>query len=40
MSFIKNYNEESGEGYFLAVDVHYPKKLHELRNDLPFFQKE
>ena len=34
--FIKNYNEESDEGYFLEVDVQYPEKLHELRNDLPF----
>ena len=34
--FIKNYNEEGDEGYFLEVDVHYPEKLHELHNDLPF----
>ena len=34
--FIKNYNEESGEGNFLEVDVHYLGKLHELHNDLPF----
>ena len=33
---IKNYNEESDEGYFLEVDVQYLKKLHELHNDLPF----
>ena len=33
---IKNYNEESDEGYFLAVDVQYLGKLHELHNDLPF----
>ena len=32
----KNYNEESGEGYFLEVDVHYLEKLHKLPNDLPF----
>ena len=32
----KNYNKESDEGYFLEVDVHYPEKLHELHNDLPF----
>ena len=31
--FIKNCNEE---GCFLVVDVQYPKKLHELHNDLPF----
>ena len=34
--FIKNYNEESHEGFFLEVDVQYPGKLHELDNDLPF----
>ena len=34
--FIKNYNEESDEGYFLEYDVLYPEKLHELHNDLPF----
>ena len=33
--FIKNYNEESDEGYFLEVDVLYLQKLHELHNDLP-----
>ena len=25
--FIKNYNEESDEGYFVEVDVHYLEKL-------------
>ena len=35
--FIKNYNEESHEAYFLEDDVHYIEKLHELHNDLPFF---
>ena len=34
--FIKIYNEESNEGYFLEVDVQYPKKINELHNDLPF----
>ena len=34
--FIKNYNEESDEGYFLEIDIQYLKKLHELHNDLPF----
>ena len=34
--FIKNYNKETDEGYFLEVDVQYPKKVHELHNDLPF----
>ena len=35
-SFIKNYNTESDEGYFLEVDIQYPEKLHNLYNDLPF----
>ena len=34
--FIKNYNEESDEGYFLDVDVQYLEKLYELHGDLPF----
>ena len=32
--FIKNYNEECDEGYFLEIVVQYPEKLHELHNDL------
>ena len=32
--FIENYNEDSDEGYFLEVDVHYFDKLHDLYNDL------
>ena len=34
--FIKNYSENDKKGYILEVDVKYPKKLHELRSDLPF----
>ena len=34
--FIKNYNEESYEGYFLEVDGQYHKELLEIYNDLPF----
>ena len=34
--FMKIYNEESNEGYFLDIDVEYPEKLQELHNDLPF----
>ena len=33
--FIKNYNQESDEGYFQG-DVQYLQKLHELHNDLLF----
>ena len=34
--FIKNYDENNDKGYIFEVDVKYPKKLHELRSDLPF----
>ena len=35
-SFIKYYNEESDERYFLKVIAQYPKNLHKLHNDLTF----
>ena len=38
--FIKNYDEESDEGYFLEIDVQYLEKLHELHNDLPFLPEK
>ena len=34
--FIKNYDEDSNKGYFLEVDVEYPKNLFSLHSDLPF----
>ena len=34
--FIKNYNEEGNEGYFLKVDVQYLENLHNFHNDLSF----
>ena len=34
--FIKSYNDDSDEGYFLEVDFQYPEKLHNLHNDLTF----
>ena len=37
--FIKNYDENSDKGYFLEVDVEYPKTLFNSHNDLPFLPK-
>ena len=33
---MKNYKEESYQGYFVEVDVQYLENLHDLDNDLPF----
>ena len=33
--FIKNFDEESDEGFILEVDVEYSKNLHDLDSDLP-----
>ena len=38
--FIKSYNDDSKEGYFLEVDVQYLENLHNLYHDLPICQKE
>ena len=37
--FIKNYNEESDEGYFLEVNVQCFENLNELHIYLPFLPK-
>ena len=34
--FMKNYNEDGDVGYFLDIDIEYPKNLHEMHSDLPF----
>ena len=36
---IKNYDEDSNEGYILEVDVEYHKDLHKLHSDLPFLSE-
>ena len=36
VDFIKNYDKNSDKGYFLEVDVEYPKNLFNLHSDLPF----
>ena len=33
--FIKNYNQDTDERYFLEVDVEYTEKLHNLHNNFP-----
>ena len=34
--FIKKYDENCNKGYFLEVDIDYPKELFNLHKGLPF----
>ena len=34
--FIRNYNENSDEGYFPEIDIEYPQQLWSSNKDLPF----
>ena len=34
--FIRNYDENSNKGYFLEVDIDYPKESYNLHKDLRF----
>ena len=34
--FIKKYDEDCNKGYFLEVDIDYPKQLFDFHKDLPF----
>ena len=38
--FIRNYDEDSNKGYFVEVDVEYPKSLFNLNSDLPFLPEK
>ena len=35
-NFIKNYDKNSDVGYFLEVNIEYPKHLWSSHKDLPF----
>ena len=37
--FIKKYDEDSNTGYFLEVDIDYPKELFNFHKHLPFLPK-
>ena len=37
--FIKKYDGNSNAGYFLEVDVEYPKTMFNSHKDLPFLPK-
>ena len=40
VDFMKRYNDNSDEGYFLQVYVQYLEKLHQLHIELPFLSEK
>ena len=34
--YLNVVNEDSNIGYFFEVEVHHPRELHDLHNNLPF----
>ena len=38
--FIKSYNDENNEGYFLEIDVPYPENLYNFTMIYHFCRKE
>ena len=40
MKISKNYDKDGDIGYFLEVDIEYPKKLHDLHSGLPFLPQK
>ena len=38
-NFIKSYNDESDEGYFLEADIQDPENLHMIHSDFLFLPK-
>ena len=38
-NFIKKHDEDCNKGYFLEVDIDYPKELFNFHKDLPFLPK-
>ena len=37
---MKNYDKIDDIGYYLKVDIEYPKELHDLHIDLPFLPEK
>ena len=37
--FIMNFEEDSNKGYIIEIDIEYPRELHKLHSNLPFFSE-